>query len=510
MLVVTPEPKPREGLLGYMLRITEANGYDSPWHIYRHAGLNQGEMKTACLSGHKLAGVLGQDSTRLEAMSYTRTNVQGNTIYRIAGHDLGSGLITRPFRLTQQGLCPLCVQESGFIDVFWDLRVATACPFHGCKALMHCPTCLLPLRQFRPAPLICKCGSDLANAPLEAASAGEVDLMKVLYARLHDEKAILENTTAGLPVDHLLEIPLRELMMHLFRLGAFLLNERYGTALAQNSILAAANLLSNWPNGLSAFLRAEMAKRSPDETNFLKFYDRFYQQFAKSGGGRSVQELPWIRQAFLEFGVREWNGEAVDARLVAQTKEKKGRLNQHDLACVLRVSVGTLSKWLHAGVIDETMYVRAGSKRYGFDSDSLGTVSISEGTAEILETRVAAAYLGIPVSALQFLKANCLVGAHDPRLQRTGYFRSDLDRVRQQLLETAHLLPTGAFTAPAPVLILGQFLKFSHPKNKTIKGRLLAALLTGEVHPLGRENEHISSILIKKSDLDCLRDVEFC
>lgn len=506
MLVVTPEPKPREGLLGYMLRITEANGYDSPWHIYRHAGLEQDEMNTACLSAHKLAGVLGQDVARIETMSYTHTSDEGDTTYRIAGHDLGSGLMTRPFRLAQQGLCPLCAQESGYVDVFWDLRIATACPFHGCQALMQCPTCLSPLRQFRPAPLICKCGTDLASAPMEAASAGEVDLMKVLYARLHDERTILENTTTGLPIDHLLELPLRSLMVHLFRLGAFVLNEPYGKAPAQDSVLAVANLLSDWPNGLSTFLRGEMAKRNPDETNFLKFYNRFYQQFVKSGRRRSGQELPWIRQAFLDFGVREWNGAAVDARLVAQTEEKKKRLNRHELASVLGVSAGTLSKWMRVGMIDETMYVRAGSRRYGFDSDNLNAAANSEATVDILETRAAAAYLGIPVSALQFLKENCLLGTRDPRLQRRGYFRLDLERVRQQLLDKAQLISTGTFPAPESVLVLGWFLKFSHPRDKTIKGRLLAAILTGEVHPLGRHDDRISSILIKKSDLDCLRD----
>jgi hypothetical protein len=506
MLVVTPEPKPREGLLGYMLRVTQANGYDSPWHIYRHVGLEQGEMRTACLPAYKLAGVLGQDPARLEAMSYTRTSVQGDTSYRIAEHDLGSGLMTRPFRLAEQGLCPLCVQESGYIDVFWDLRIATACPFHGCQALMRCPTCLSPLRQFRPAPLICKCGSDLASAPLEAASAGEVDLMRVLYARLHDEREILEDTTAGLPVGHLLELPLRSLMVDLFRLGAFVLNEPYGKASARDSVLAAVNLLSDWPNGLSTFLRGEMVGRKPDETNFLKFYNRFYQQFVKSGRRRSGQGLPWIRQAFLEFGVREWNGQAVDSRLVAQTNEQKKRLNRQDLARALKVDGRTLRKWLLAGVVHDADYVQAKSRRYGFERDTLGAVAATENGTEVLETRIAAAYLGIPVSALQFLKENCLVGARDPRLQRTGYFRSDLDRIRQQLLDKVQLLPTGAFPAPESILVLGRFLKFSHPGDKTIKGRLLAALLTGKVHPIGRGDDHISSILIRKSDLDCLRD----
>lgn len=504
MLVVTPEPMPREGLLGYMLRVTEMNAYDSPWHIYRHAGLQQGEMNTACLPAHKLAAVLGQDAARLEAMSYTRTNVLGDTTYRIGAHDLGSGMNMRPFRLTQQGLCPLCVRESGYIDMFWDLRIATACPFHRCRVLMHCPTCLAPLRQFRPAPLRCKCGADLALASLERADAAEVAMMRVLYARLHDEHAILEGSDAGLPIHHLLALPLRSLMMHVFRLGAFVLNERHGKSSAQDSVLAAAKLLSDWPNGLSAHLRGQMIRRRPEETNFLKFYDRFYQQFARTSRKHLGQEILWIRQAFLEFGVKEWNGEAVDTRLVAQTNEQKGRFNLRDLARALRVDSRTLDKWLRAGVIHEADYVQSESRRFGFERDTLGAVAAPGSGTEVLETRVAAAYLRIPVSALQFLKENCLIGARDPRLQRTGYFRADLDRIRRQLLEKAQPLPLNAPIDPKSVLFLGRFLKFSHPREKTAKGRLLAALLTGTIQALGRTGDELATILLRRSDLKVL------
>lgn len=501
VLVVTPDPMPRESLFGYMLRLTQVNAYDSPWHIYRHAGLQQGEMKTACLPVHKLAAVLGKNPARLEAMSYTRTSVQGDTTYRILTHDLGSGLMTRPFRLDLQGLCPLCVKESGYIDTFWDLRIATACPFHRCKALTQCPTCQEPLRQFRPAPLRCKCGSDLASVSLEIASSAEVELMKVVYARLHDEPGTLGDLTEGLPIDHLINLPMRSLMTHLFRLGAFVLNESCEKSSAARSIPAAADLLANWPNGLFSHLRNKMEHRLPHETSFLKFYGNFYNNFVKTGK-RPRQELDWIRNAFLEFGVKEWNGGAVDARLVAQTVERRKLLNRQDLADALRVSCGTVTKWLRNGVIAQCEYVHTDSRRYGFDRSTLGTAATPEGKSEVLETRVAAAYLGIPVPALQFLKENCHVGARNPRLQRAGYFRSDLDRVRQQLLEKAPFLPADSLPNSNALLILGRFLKFSHPRNKSIKGRLLAAILTGSVHPIGRNGDQISTILLKKSDLD--------
>ena len=495
---------PRESLLGYMLRVTQANGYDSPWHIYRLANLQQDEMKTACLPAHRLASVLGQDAARLEAMSYTRTSARGETTFRIAEHDLGSGLITRPFRLVQPGLCPLCVRESGYVDAFWDLRMATACPFHRCKALMHCPTCQSPLRQFRPGPLICKCGADLGRVTPEIADATEVDLMRVLYAHLHGEYAILEGLTAGLPVADLLALPLRSLMVHVFRLGSFVHNERAGRLSAEDSVHAAAQLLADWPNGLTSYLRREMARRQAHETNFLKFYNRFYQRFAKKGSRRSGDELPWVRRVFLEFGVMEWDGEAIDSRLVAQTHVQRRRLTQTDLARTLGVDVRTMSRWLNAGVVHQTGYVRAKSKRCGVERDALDGVITPNSRGEVLETRIAAAYLGIPVSALQFLKENCLVGARDPRLQRPGYFRSDLDRVRRLLLNKARPLSPDAHHDPDSVLVLGRFLKFSHPGDKTIKGRLLAALLTDTIQALGRTGDQISSILLKKTDVGVL------
>jgi len=39
LLVRHPAPKPTESLLGYVLRVSEGNGYSSPWSVYRLARL---------------------------------------------------------------------------------------------------------------------------------------------------------------------------------------------------------------------------------------------------------------------------------------------------------------------------------------------------------------------------------------------------------------------------------------------------------------------------------------
>lgn len=70
LLVRTPAPQRSESLFGYILRIAEANGYDSPWHVLKHAGLSQGEMKTAGIPANELPSDLVDLSTVLREFRF--------------------------------------------------------------------------------------------------------------------------------------------------------------------------------------------------------------------------------------------------------------------------------------------------------------------------------------------------------------------------------------------------------------------------------------------------------
>lgn len=54
-LVVTPAPMPTESMMGFILRTSEVNGYDSPNFILRHAGMTENEIRSARPPIYKLA-----------------------------------------------------------------------------------------------------------------------------------------------------------------------------------------------------------------------------------------------------------------------------------------------------------------------------------------------------------------------------------------------------------------------------------------------------------------------
>lgn len=185
MLVRTPHHNLTESLLGYVLRISEENGYDTPWHVFTHAGLSQGEMRTAGLSIEKLAAVLGRTPHELSGIAYSGNDENGQREFQLLGHSLGKNLKNDPLRLKKPAICPHCIVEYGYIDAFFDLSVAVACPIHRCKLTRHCHSCSLPLNWFRPSMLTCKCGASFADAPVEVVSPELTNLMAVIWAVLH-------------------------------------------------------------------------------------------------------------------------------------------------------------------------------------------------------------------------------------------------------------------------------------------------------------------------------------
>jgi len=161
---------PTESLFGYILRVSETNGYDTPRHILNYAGYERGSMRSAIFLVDKLAEILGCNVSELEAIAYYIIDENGKRTFRIRNHNLGTKLPIEFLRITKPSFCPQCVQEHKFIDAFWDLYFAVACPQHRCQLLSTCPICKMYLRWFRPGLLTCNCGTNLIDSALEPAS----------------------------------------------------------------------------------------------------------------------------------------------------------------------------------------------------------------------------------------------------------------------------------------------------------------------------------------------------
>ena len=108
LLVRHPAPFPTESLLGYILRLSEENGYTTPWSLLLLGRIGQHEARSTGMKVAKLAQVSNRSQTELQSISY---RWPGD---RLRSCRLLGNLLTRwELVITRPKLCPECVAESG-------------------------------------------------------------------------------------------------------------------------------------------------------------------------------------------------------------------------------------------------------------------------------------------------------------------------------------------------------------------------------------------------------------
>lgn len=178
-LVRHPAPFPTESLLGYVLRLSEENGYTTPWSLLLLAGMREHEFRTSGIKVAKLAQIANRPQEALEAIAY-RWPGDPLRSCRLLGH-----LLTpQELVLTKPKICPDCISEKEFVEAHFDLALMTGCPVHRKALLSACPTCRRPLRWFRPGLLECECGASLVGADRPAVSLAEADLLDIIRCKI--------------------------------------------------------------------------------------------------------------------------------------------------------------------------------------------------------------------------------------------------------------------------------------------------------------------------------------
>jgi hypothetical protein len=323
LLIRTPALYPTESLLGFILRVAEANGYESPRYIWSLAQVPRGAEMAPRLPIEELAGILGQCPDDLRRIAY-RANFEGRGAYKILDHALGDDLRGGPLRLKQPAFCPQCVAEQGYLDAFWDLSAAVACPIHRRKVLHNCPAGGRPITWMRPALLRCGCGASLADAVCEPASDPLCELMKVIQARLYRRPIDAADRATWLPMAPLASIPLSPLIRMLAVLGTQVLDARNIAPVRDAMAVAeAAEVLADWPHGYHRFL-SQLGSRSlakqPHAVGLRKQFRRFYDAIFRNP--TFAAHAAFLREEFLRFGLREWGRAAVDHKLLRHIEAK--------------------------------------------------------------------------------------------------------------------------------------------------------------------------------------------
>lgn len=494
LLLRTPAPHPTESLLGFALRVSEMNGYDSPWHIFSLAGFTQGEIVSTGFKVNKLAAILGRGPEQFEQITYRAES--GKKEFQLLGHRLGGSLTYSPLRLKRPALCPCCVEENGYIDAFWDLSSAIACPIHGTQMLDHCPACSIPLSWFRPGLLKCKCGENLRQLGAPNASTAEVELMRLLYAKLH-HLPIPDSKNNSLPIRELWLLPLQSVLELLVAIG-----QRATTAGSAgllpgttNTTETAVEILSNWPANFHDFLRKLDQHCNEGGISIRKRFRTFYSSMFKHR--RNAADFTFLRDEMLRFGSEEWGEVIVDPRMNIKLGENQRFLSRKKLAERINVDPRTLSKWAEKGRVN-IKEVGVGIKKR-FIADAAGFSKTIKTDVNNIFERQAAMQLELPTSVLRFLKSSRHYSPVHTPPYKGGYHELDLQNFYRTILDKSNEIGAPPNT---PVLTLEYVMQETRFWSTNGKGEFVAAFLDGEIQSPGRLNQKISSILFYKADVE--------
>jgi len=261
-LVRHPAPHPTECLHGYVLRLSELNGYASPRHLYHLAEMKPTEISPTSFALTKLATVTNQPQSRLQRIAVSPKGGDSREFY-VLGKRVGIAYLN----LTGARVCPECVAEKGYIEAHWHIDLMVACPIHERTAVWFCGKCRSRLSWNRPGLLTCKCGAPLSIYLREKYSETELWLLdlirqKALGAVPH------RPVDASLPGAQLATTTLQSLLSLIRVLGEQRLKacRSSNRPLGRDLLRAAASLFEKWPLNLQRHLRNISPHPSDDQS----------------------------------------------------------------------------------------------------------------------------------------------------------------------------------------------------------------------------------------------------
>lgn len=274
-LLITPKPEKDEGFISYLLRLTEANGYDTPSWILSLSGIDYMELQWkftfvfSCSEGFKkFAKLTGNTLSELIGLLYlpapSAKNTTCNADYSFYGAFLNRSII-RPHC---PKVCVKCLAESGYCSRIWDCSLVTVCPIHECLLLDTCPKCKRRLKAIRNRLSVCVCGCDWSELQLDLRREHEIAVSRHIY-----------KLCGLLPLDHpsnerrniLQSLALQDFVIVLTFIAGLECEVSWATGRPSKSIklsnedlhtciTAAYQVFEDWPHNFHQFL-SERSKR---------------------------------------------------------------------------------------------------------------------------------------------------------------------------------------------------------------------------------------------------------
>jgi hypothetical protein len=455
-----------------MLRLSEENGYSTPWSLCLLAGIKQNEIRTTGMSVKKLAEVSNRPQSELELIAYSASPGQPRWA-RLLGHPL----VPTELSITDPKFCPQCVAEMRFIEAHWHLSLMAGCPLHMKASASVCSHCKRGLRWFRPGLLECKCGASLLNSGGPSISRRTASLLGVIRSRV----LVADHRPADemmFPLNDLVSMDLRSLLVIVRTLGQYrLVADGCEPGSDQLQIVdGASEVLSEWPTNFFKMLTALGEKHvATREGGVGKQFDSLYRAlFRNKAIGK--RHADFLRTAFVEFATNHWGHGFVDPKLAKHVGNDGDRrfMTLTEFAENLGVQPRTATRIL------KTTEITAERVKCGNASriivDTLQDAVSARKPGRILRTRAAARILGLPVATLIALRQSAVFDVKYLPAGFPGWHESDLRAFAAKMLQAADRMPMGH-----PDTISLQRIMNNRHLSPIIKADLVQRFLTREI-----------------------------
>lgn len=493
---------PYESLLGYALRTSETNGYDTPRKILNYAGINESEMFSQKFAKEKLASLTNKPVQSIERIARVTTDSNGELIYKVINHNLEN--YHKFYRLKKCAVCPDCIQDSGHLDAFWDLNLSVVCPHHKKPPMMNCNHCGETISWFRPGLNKCRCGEYFENDQAILDEQPILDLMQIFWFKLHNQSLFTLENNCNFPLhafEHMSLQTFLKVIAYLANLESFEFKDSKKYPYLE-TVRAASNILANWPHQYKLFLDRFKKVRMKTYGDNVSFYKCFMPIFNMLFRGKLPEnEIEFLREEYTYFRLNDWIAKPFEQE---SNFPQVNNFNKEEIITTILNNDNDASN--HKAKIG---FIEFRTSNDTFSAENFSENQSSEKQTnledEFLETRKAAEFIGLPVNVLTALKKSRHYKIKNIARHYEGYNIGDLNNFQIQLFEKSILVDVN-LQNDSSLLNLAYILQKVKFLLKNGKAEFIANYLDGRILSVGKMADEIDKIYFKKQDVYTFAD----
>lgn len=485
-LVITPSPFHGECLPGFILRAAELNGYDSPFKILNYAGMDENEMRSARPSLEKLAPLFGKSIEEFLAFKLDRLSQSKGRYVEIMGHSIFSIFTS----CKNPRVCLQCIQERGFVEGFYELKYAVACPKHHIKTITSCHKCSKTLKWHRFGLTKCNCGAELKHGTQDSITdPAVIALLNILYSKLMN--APLDHvgiTACGFPIKAIEQLSVQTLLSIIYRFGLFSRKANESdTDSEMRAISTTAKVLTDWPNKFHEYLEDIHGPNvNFDFIGLRAQFRSFYESFFKNT--EIGQELNFMREAFVSFGQKHWKKASIHPKFVPNNTLSLVGINA--LSARINIHPSTIKKLVSRGLVKTTNSNNKSSRLLFDEADQL-KFEFAQGKS--MSIRTAAAKLHLPVEILRAYREKRFYQARHLATPIALFHERDVEQMREDLIKNCQLY---TISDDKKFTTLEQVMRMKFTAE--IKAMFISEVVKRQIVPVGIQDGKPSGLVFDK------------